>query len=314
SLLSGLPLKTLLDQALEVKFKHRSNRLSLCTIMNVKSGLCTENCAFCAQSARFKTGSPVYGLKSTAEIVEEAQRAKAAGSMRFSLVASGRGPNDEEVDLYAERISAIRSRVGINICASLGIIDKYSLIKLKEAGLSRYHHNIETSARFYPNIVTTHSFNERINTILAAKEAGLEVCTGGIIGLGEASEDRIDMAATLKYLNVDSVPINILVPIPGTPLASTPAIPIYEILRTIAVFRIALPDKAIRIAGGRETALKDFQVLAFLSGADAMLVGGYLTVRGRTIEEDMAFVKNIKGLWRHYMEWNPKPDWPDLSF
>ncbi|MGQ9745694.1 MAG: biotin synthase BioB [Dissulfurimicrobium sp.] len=296
--LSDLPLKVLMNQALDIKLKHRADRFSLCTIMNVKSGRCSEDCAFCAQSARFKTKSPVYALKSTDEIINEAKKAKATGAQRFSLVASGRGPNDDEVELYAERISAIRNSVMINICASLGIIGKDALIRLKEAGLSRYHHNLETSARFYPKIVTTHSFDERVNTILAAKQAGLEVCAGGIIGLGETREDRIDMVATLKYLDVDSIPLNILVPIPGTRLASTPPMPIDEILRTIAILRIALPDKAIRIAGGRETAIKDFQALAFFAGADAMLIGGYLTVKGRAIEEDLSFAEKIRGLWR----------------
>ncbi len=296
--LSGLPLKALMDQALEVKLEHRADRFSLCTIMNVKSGQCSEDCAFCAQSSRFKTNSPVYALKSTDEIINEAKKAKAAGAQRFSLVASGRGPNDDNMELYAERISAIRNSAGINVCASLGIIGKDALARLKEAGLSRYHHNLETSAGFYPKIVTTHSFEERVNTIMAARQAGLEVCAGGIVGLGETREDRIDMAAALKYLNVDSVPLNILVPIQGTPLASTQPMPIDEILRAIAILRIALPDKAIRIAGGRESALKDFQTLAFLAGADAMLIGGYLTVRGRAVEEDRSFAEKIRGLWR----------------
>lgn len=295
-----LPLKQLMDQALELKLKWRSNRFSLCTIMNVKSGACTEDCAFCAQSARFKTESPVYGLLSVDEIVRQAKKAMDAGARRFSLVASGRGPTKDEIEEFAERIFEIKKKVNINVCASLGIMRREGLTRLRDAGLGRYHHNIETSERFYSEIVTTHGFEERLSTIRAAKEAGLEVCSGGIIGLGETDEDRLDMAAALRYLDVDSAPINILVPIPGTPLASSPPISMEEILRAIAIFRHLLPDKAIRIAGGRETALKDFQALAFLAGADAMLIGGYLTVRGRSIEEDAALVARIKGLWMAY--------------
>ncbi|MDA8161804.1 MAG: biotin synthase BioB [Desulfobacteraceae bacterium] len=296
--LLDFPLKRLMDQALDLKLELRQDNFSLCTIMNVKSGACTEDCAFCAQSARFKTESPLYDLLSVNDILKHAKDAKDAGAQRFSLVASGRGPAENEIEEFAERIFEVKKRVGIDVCASLGIMDKKGLTRLKDAGLGRYHHNIETSARFYPKIVTTHGFEERLSTIRAAKEAGLEVCAGGIIGLGETREDRLDMAATLKYLDVDSVPINILVPIPGTELASNPPISLEEMLQAIAVFRHVLPDKAVRIAGGRETALKDFQPLAFLAGADAMLIGGYLTVKGRPVSEDISFVQDIKRLWR----------------
>lgn len=296
--LLDLPLIELVNQALQVKVRERGNTFSLCSIMNVRSGACTEDCAFCAQSARYLTESPVFPLKPVDEIVEQAGRAKLAGATRFSLVASGRGLPPHEIEPVAERISEIRRQVGISVCASLGILDREILEALKAAGLSRYHHNIETSARYFPHVVTTHRYENRIATILAAQDAGLEVCAGGIIGLGETPEDRLDMAATLSRLDVDSVPINILVPIKGTPLASAPLLSVAEILNTIAIFRLALPGKAIRIAGGRESALGDFQGLAFWAGADAMLIGGYLTVPKRAIEVDQRMVEEMRGIWQ----------------
>jgi biotin synthase len=293
-----LPLYELMVHARDAKLRERGDSFSLCTIMNVKSGRCTEDCAFCAQSSKYRTGSPVFSLKSTDEILERAAKAKDAGAARFSLVTSGRSLSRPEVDELAVGIEQIRNNVGISVCASLGILDFEALAILKSAGLSRYHHNIETSESFFPKVISTHSFKERISTIHIAKEAGLEVCSGGIIGLGESAEDRVEMALTLADLGVDSVPINILVPIPGTPLASQALLSVEEILRTIAVFRLIFPDKAIRIAGGREPALMDFQGLAFWAGADAMLIGGYLTVAGRPIEVDLRLVREMKRLWQ----------------
>ena len=285
-------------RACDVKLRERGDSFSLCTIMNVKSGGCTEDCAFCGQSAGYRTNSPVYSLKSNDDIVEQAAKARDAGASRFSLVSSGRRLSRLEVDRLAFCIERIRTSVGIRVCASLGMMDSEALADLKSAGLSRYHHNIETSESFFPRIVSTHSFEERISTIHAAKEAGLEVCSGGIIGLGESDEDRLAMAITLADLGVDSVPINILVPIPGTPLASQPPLSIAEILQTVAIFRLIHPGRSIRIAGGRETALMDFQCLAFLAGADAMLIGGYLTIAGRPVDIDLRLVKEVKRLWQ----------------
>ena len=292
-----LPLFELMARARAAKLRERGRSFSLCTIMNVKSGRCTEDCAFCAQSSRYRTGSPVYSLKSTNEILEGAERAKDAGAARFSLVTSGRGLARSEVDELAVGIERIRNSVGISVCASLGILDFEALETLKSAGLSRYHHNIETSESFFPKVISTHSFKDRISTIRTARETGLEVCSGGIIGLGESAEDRVSMALTLAGLEVDSVPINILVPIPGTPLALQPSLSVEEILRTIAAFRLIFPGKAVRIAGGRESALKDFQGLAFWAGADAMLIGGYLTVAGRALDVDLRLAREMKRLW-----------------
>jgi biotin synthase len=287
----------LISLANEERDRQTGTRFELCSITNAKSGRCSEDCKFCAQSAHYNTNAPVFRLKSKEELLEEAHKAKDIGAERFSIVTSGKGATPKEIETIAEVVSAIKEKIGIIPCASLGVLDTKSLGLLKDAGLSRYHHNIETSREFYPEIVTTHTFEDRLKTIRAAKEVGLEVCSGGIIGLGESEEDRIRMALTLKDLEVDSVPINILVPLKGTPFDGAQAISIADILRTIAIFRLILGDKTIRIVAGRESVLKDFQGLAFMAGANGMMIGGYLTVKGRSAEDDLAMVSELKKLW-----------------
>lgn len=274
------------------------SRLELCSIINAKSGLCGEDCKFCAQSFRHRSGIPTYPLKDKIEILEAARRAREMGAEKFGIVTSGNRLTAEEFDIITEAVSEIKNKLDIAICASLGALDKNQLKELKGAGLSRYHHNIETSPRFYPQIVSTHDFEERINTIEAAKSAGLEVCSGGIIGMGEGWQDRIDMASLLKRLDVDSVPLNLLIPIKGTPLESLNPVSCIDAVRTICIFRIILKDKTIKIAAGRESLLKDFQALGFMAGANGMLIGGYLTVKGRDVSEDYRLIEEIKKLWR----------------
>ncbi|MFH0801386.1 MAG: biotin synthase BioB [bacterium] len=277
--------------------KWMGSRFELCSIMNVKSGSCSEDCKFCAQSSRYKTTSPVFPLVSVDEMLHDAERAKMAGAERFGLVASGRNLSNKEIETIAEGIRRIRQNVEIAVCASLGILKKDSLMLLKESGLSRYHHNIETSQEFFPRIASTHLFSDRMATLKSAGDAGLEVCSGGIIGMGEGEDDRIRMAQVLREADVDSVPLNILVPIAGTPLAGISPLTVEEILRTVAMFRLILKNKTIRIAAGRETALKDFQGMAFLAGANAMMIGGYLTIQGREVAEDHKLVEEVKKLW-----------------
>jgi biotin synthase len=272
-------------------------QLDLCNILNAKSGLCSEDCKFCAQSARHKTGIQIYPLKSKNEMVGAAREAKNIGAKRFGIVTSGNRLNEKEFAVIIETIKQIKTEVGIKVCASLGALNKEQLARLKNAGLSRYHHNIETSARFYPEIVSTHKFEERVGTIKAAKQVGLEVCSGGIIGMGESWQDRIDMATILKELDVDSVPINLLMPIKGTALESAESISCSEAIRTICIFRIILKDKTIKIAAGREAILSDFQALAFMAGANGMLIGGYLTIKGRGVERDHQLIKEVEKIW-----------------
>jgi len=274
------------------------SNLELCSIMNAKSGLCNQDCKFCAQASRHPTGITTYPLKKKEEMIEQAWRAKTIGAERFDIVTSGDRLAKEELNVIADAIWEITNKVGIKMCASLGQLNEEELLLLKKAGLSRYHHNLETSPNYFAKIVTTHTFSDRVNTIRAAKRAGLEVCSGGIIGMGETLNDRIDLALTLKELGVDSVPINILVPIKGTALETLNPLSGSEAIRTIALFRIILKNRIIKIAAGRESILKDFQALAFMAGANGMLIGGYLTIKGREIDEDRRLAAEIKSLWQ----------------
>lgn len=295
--LYDLPLAELAARADAVRRAHTRDALDLCTIANAKSGRCGEDCTFCAQSACWATAAPVYGLMGKAELLECARRAEDLGSTRFGIVTSGRRLAPHEVTLVAEAVADIRGKTGIAVCASLGSLEAAELALLKQAGLSRFHHNLETSRAYFPSIVTTHSYDERIHTVTAAAQAGLSTCSGGIIGLGETRRDRLDLALTLKALDVDSIPINILAPIAGTPLARSEPISVAEALKTVAIFRIALPDKTIRLAAGREGFLKDFQGMAFMAGANGMLTGGYLTLAGRDAEDDQRLAREILSAW-----------------
>ncbi|MFC1808243.1 biotin synthase BioB [Candidatus Omnitrophota bacterium] len=293
-----IPLTELIARANDVRKEYIGDDFELCSIVNAKSGLCSEDCKFCAQSSRHKAKIETYLLISKEEIVTAAKKAKDVGARKFGIVTSGNRLTDKELNTLVEAISEIKERIDITCCGSLGALNKDQLKRLKEAGLERYHHNIETSPNFYPNIVSTHSFNERIDTIKAAKEAGMQVCSGGIIGLGESWQDRIDMACILRDLDVDSVPLNLLIPLEGTPLENQKTISCNDAIKTIALFRIILKDKIIKIAAGRESILKDFQAMGFMAGANGMLIGGYLTQRGRDIESDKRLVDEVKHLWR----------------
>ncbi|OGR00545.1 MAG: biotin synthase BioB [Deltaproteobacteria bacterium RIFOXYD12_FULL_55_16] len=295
--LQALPLAELMRQALAIKLARRGTSFSLCSIVNAKSGLCSEDCRFCAQSAHYQTEAPVYPLLDKEQILTAAREAKRIGASRFSLVTSGRGLASADLLQVLTLIRAIRKEVGIKVCASLGILGEVELRQLKEAGLSRYHHNLETSWEFFPQICTTHSFADRVATIRAAQAVGLQVCSGGIFGLGETEADRLSMAMSLAELGIDSVPLNILIPLAGTPCAGLPPLAIAEILRAIALYRLLLPQAAIRLAAGRESALADFLSSAFMAGADGMMIGGYLTQRGRSPEADRQFAEEIKQLW-----------------
>lgn len=288
----------LMGLALRTKLANRGRQFSLCSIINAKSGQCSEDCRFCAQSAHFTTAAPVYPLLEKEQVLAAAWAAKNNGAGHFSLVTSGRGLAGRDLERVAILIDAIRQEVGIAVCASLGILGRQDFAMLAAAGMSRYHHNLESSEAFFPRIATTHTFGERVDTILAAKAAGLEVCAGGIFGLGESEDDRIDMALTLRGLEVDSVPINLLIPLPGTPLVGQPPLSVFDILRSIALYRLLLPAIPIRLAAGRETALQDFLSSAFLAGADGMMIGGYLTEKGRLPEMDLRFVETIRELWQ----------------
>ncbi|MBM3245701.1 MAG: biotin synthase BioB [Candidatus Omnitrophica bacterium] len=292
------PLSELIALADKTRRECAGSKIELCNIMNAKSGLCAEDCRFCAQSCHYNTGITMYPLKSADEMLAAAFNAKEIGAERFDIVTSGNTLSADELKRIADAVYLIRDRVRIKICASLGKLSEKDLLLLKNAGLRRYHHNIETSPRYFSAITTTHTFRDRLSTIRAAKTVGLEVCSGGIIGLGESWDDRIEMAFTLRDLDVTSVPINIFVPIKGTPLAVKSHLAATDAIKTIALFRIILQDKIIKVAAGRESILKDFQAMAFMAGANGMLIGGYLTIKGRSVDEDRLFIKEIEQAWK----------------
>jgi biotin synthase len=283
-----------LGEASRLREAQFGRRVSFCVIINAKSGLCSEDCAFCSQSAKAKSRAPHYPLLPQEELVAAARQAAGAGASRFSLVTAGRGvasPRDQRAILAA--VAAIKEAVPIRVCASLGIVDRGFLTELKAAGLYRYHHNLETAASFFPQICTTHSFAERLATIEAAKEAGLSVCAGGIFGLGETPAQRWEMAQTLKSLGVDAIPLNFLHPLAGTPLAQRPLLPPLTALKLVLAFRLTFPARSIIICGGRQVTLRSLAPLLFAAGADALMTGDYLTTRGRMPEEDRQMLVDL---------------------
>ncbi len=268
------------------------NRINLCAIINAKSGRCSEDCAFCAQAGRFSTRIEEYGLVSKDQMLSAALRARDMQARSFSIVTSGKGiTSGRERSEILEAVEAIRGKAGLRVCASLGIVDLDFLKHLKNAGLSRYHHNLETSRSFFSRICTTHDYDEDINVVRLAREAGLEACSGAIFGMGETWEQRIELITTLHELDVDAVPINFLNPIPGTPLEGRPLLDPYECLKIIAVARLLLHDKSIIVCGGREVSLGEMQDWMFLAGADGLMIGDYLTTRGRVPSEDLEMLK-----------------------
>lgn len=266
--------------------------IDLCTIMNAKSGLCSENCKFCAQSAYYKTEIKIYGLVSKEEALKLAEENEREGVNRFSLVTSGRGINGREFEKVLDIYEELNKEVKMELCASLGIMEYEQFIKLRDKGITMYHHNLETSRDYYKNICTTHSYDERIDTIDAAKRAGMDICSGGIIGLGESFEDRIKLAFELKELEVKSIPINILNPIKGTPLENAESLSQQEILKTIAIFRLINPGAYIRLAGGRNL-IDDYGKNCFNAGANATITGNYLTTSGNKICDDKKMISEL---------------------
>lgn len=269
------------------------NQVELCSIVNARSGRCSEDCAFCAQSARYRTGAVEYPLLEPEEILRRALRVQEAGVRRFSIVTSGRGISGRDLDGVLEAIRLLRRETDLSLCASLGIIGEREARMLREAGLTTYHHNLETAPGYFQKICSTHTYRERVETIVAARRAGLRVCAGGIIGLGESPAQRVELALELRRLSVDSVPLNILNPIPGTPLAGRERLPVLEVLKTIAVFRLLLPGAVLRLCGGRREGLRGAQALALMVGANGLMVGDYLTTRGELLERDLQMLVDL---------------------
>lgn len=280
----------------KIRRRFCGDSIDLCSIINAKSGACLEDCKFCAQSSFYNTDCRVYPLVSSLELLEAARNAKRIGAQSFCIVTSGLAPEDEEFEKIKDVVRKIRDEVDIEVDCSLGRITEEMMKELKILGIKRFNHNLETSKGFFDKVCTTHSFLDRYKTVQNLKMLGIEACTGGIIGLGETPIDRIELAFHLKELGVECVPINILNPRPGTPLENRRPLSIFEILKTIATFRFILPKSVIKVAGGREFNLRDFQAMAFLAGANGMIIGGYLTTKGRPVERDLQMIKDLNSV------------------
>ena len=285
----------LLSWANRLREKFKGNKIHLCSIVNIKAGGCSENCRFCAQSALYQTESPRYGLVESEAVLAAAAEAKNNGVVGLGLVAAWRGLEEGPVlDELCARFEELKQSGQARPDASLGIIKSERVAdRLKAAGVECYNHNLETSRRFYPQVCTSHAYEERVQTLRYLKQAGIGLCSGGIIGLGETREDRCDLAFSLKEIGANVVPINILNPIPGTPFEKNPPLPVLEILKTIACFRFVLPRQEIMIAGGRTVNLRDAQSLIFMAGASAMMVGNYLTTLNQPVEKDLQMLKDL---------------------
>lgn len=268
------------------------NTFDLCTIVNGKSGRCSEDCKYCAQSAHHSSCGETYPLLGTESLVKDAAYHQTRGVLRYSVVTSGKRLSKEEIDTICNSYAKIKATCNISLCASHGLLEYEDFCKLKQAGVVRYHNNLETSRRFFPSICTTHTFDEKIHTIQAAQKAGLSVCSGGILGLGETIEDRIDMALSLRELGVSSVPVNVLNPIQGTPLEGNPVLSEEEVCRTLALFRFLLPKAWIRLAGGRGL-FADQGRRMFQCGANAAITGDMLTTTGVSIATDQKMLEEL---------------------
>ena len=292
-------LEQLCQAANEIREHFCHNIFDLCTIINGKSGRCSEDCKYCAQSAYYQTNIEEYPLLDQKILVQQAVHHAKKGVLRYSIVTSGRALSEEEVEKICEVVKEIKKEVNIEVCASLGLLTMQQFQKLKEAGISRIHNNLETSKNYFPNICTTHTYEDKIAAIKAAQRTGLTVCSGGIMGLGETKEDRIDLALALRELGIYSVPINLLNPIQGTPYEKNRCLTEEEVRRIVAVFRFLLPNASIRLAGGRGL-LKSKGKECFLSGANAAISGDMLTTAGITVDADLEMLRQLgyeKGLW-----------------
>jgi len=276
-----------------VREEFNGNKIDLCSLLSVKSGKCPEDCAFCAQSAHYKTEAPVYPLMDIERIVEEAKEAQARGTGRFCLITSGRELSDKEFETILAALDRIRRETTLDLDCSLGTLSEERAESLRKVGVTRYNHNVETAESHFPQICSTHSFRDRVKTVEVLKERGFSVCCGGIIGLGESPQQRLELVFSLKQLGIDCIPFNILNPRPGTPLENSEPIPPMEVIKTISLFRLVLPKGTIKIAGGREANLRDLQSLALLAGANGLIVGNYLTTPGRNTEDDLTMVKDL---------------------
>lgn len=285
-------LPELLSAAFKVRYRYYGKRVQIHVLQNAKSGLCPEDCHYCSQSAVSEAPIDRYPFMSKEKLVESALRAKAAGAVRFCIVNSGRGPTNKEIDEIAEAVREIRARTGMNVCCSLGLMNEEKIRKLKEVGVGRINHNLNTSRRYHPEIVTTHSYDDRVSTIEKVKHVGIGTCAGGIIGMGESDDDIIDLALALRAMDIDSIPVNFLHSIPQTPFEDKKQLTPQRCLKTLCLFRFVNPSKEIRVAGGREVNLRSLQPLS-LYPANSIFVNGYLTTPGQEASDAHQMIADL---------------------
>ena len=284
----------LLDITEGVRRRFKGDGVRLCSIVNAKSGLCSEDCSFCSQSRRSKADIRKYPLIEEEEMVRAAREAKARGAREFSIVSSGLAMrNRGELERVGNAIERIRSEVGIETCVSLGTLSAEDVSYLLSRGLRSLHHNLETSRSFFPSVCTTHDYEEDVRAVREAKAAGAWVCCGGIFGIGEKDLDRVELAMTLRELSVDSIPVNFLNPVPGTPVEGRRELPPFDCLKIIAMMRLVHPRREIIVCGGREVNLRDLQSLMFAAGATGTMAGNYLTTAGRPAEDDIRMIRDL---------------------
>ncbi len=286
-------LEDLMYWANRIRERFFGRVIKVCSIVPGRLGGCSEDCKFCAQSAKYQTNFIAAKYLSDEEILEAAKAAKNSGVGHFGIVYSGKTISEKELARIEKLIQRIKSEIGIDICGGFGIINYQQAKRLADAGMSRYNHNLETSERHFSNIVTKHDYKSRVETVLAAKKAGLGLCTGGIFGIGENDNDRIDMAMLIRQLGADMVPMNFLHPIAGTPMDKMPTLKPREILRLVSLYRFILPQAGIKVAGGRVLNLRDMQSWIFYAGATSIISGNYLTTAGRAVEDDLRMVRDL---------------------
>ena len=284
----------LLDVAEGVRRRFKGDGVRLCSIVNAKSGQCSEDCSFCSQSRRSTADIRKYPLMGEEEMVRAAREAKARGAREFSIVSSGLAMRSRtELERVGNAIERIRVEVGIETCVSLGTLTAEDVAYLLSRGLRSVHHNLETSRGFFPSMCTTHDYEEDVRAVRAAKAAGAWVCCGGIFGIGETAEDRVELAMTLRELGVDSIPLNFLNPVPGTPVEGREELTPFSCLKIIAMMRLCHPGREIIVCGGREVNLRDMQSLMFAAGATGTMAGNYLTTAGRPAEDDVRMIRDL---------------------
>ena len=291
-LTEALDKEALYAAADRIRMHFLGDRVDLCSIVNARSGRCSENCKWCSQSKFHRTDIEVYDLISHDDAVRQALQNEKAGVRKFSLVTSGRTISHHNLDQLCEIYHTLRQKSGLELCASMGLLDREKMRKLYDAGVRNYHCNIETAPSYFPELCTTHTTDEKRETLRYAKEVGMKRCSGGIIGMGETMAQRVEMAVALQEMGIESIPINVLNPIPGTPLADASRLSDEEILTTMAVFRFVNPRSWIRFAGGR-TLILGIQDKALRAGINATIVGDMLTTKGITMEEDIAHIKSL---------------------